>query len=90
MMVAAFTEGAGGAAAALNRDEESFGNHFITRRIAMPEKSGHSNVGKKEQRQYDQILDKAVKEDRYEAGGQPKEVEARTVPEQHAKKKGGK
>jgi hypothetical protein len=38
-----------------------------------------SNAGKKEQRQINQILNKAVKEGR--AAG--KEVEARTVPKQH-------
>jgi hypothetical protein len=42
---------------------------------------GLTNVGKKEQRQYNQRLDKAVKEGRYEQEGEPKEVEARTVPD---------
>jgi hypothetical protein len=38
-----------------------------------------ANAGKKEQRQFNQILDKAVKE-----GNEPvKDVEARTVPKQH-------
>jgi hypothetical protein len=38
-----------------------------------------SNAGKKEQRQIDQILTRAVKE-----GGRPvKDPEARTVPKQH-------
>ena len=38
-----------------------------------------TNVGKKEQRQIDQVLTKAVKQ-----GGQPvKDPEARTVPKQH-------
>jgi hypothetical protein len=40
-----------------------------------------TNAGKKEQRQYKQRLDKAVKEGKYERGGEPKEVEARTVPD---------
>jgi len=52
----------------------------------MAEKRGLSNAGKKEQRQFNQVLDKAVKEDRYEADGQTKEVEARTVPKQHSVK----
>lgn len=55
----------------------------------MGQNEGLSNAGKKEQRQYDQLIDKAVKEDRYEADGRPKEVEARTVPKQHSPKKGG-
>jgi hypothetical protein len=42
-------------------------------------KENLTNAGKKEQRQFNQILNKAVKEDR-----QPvKDVEARTVPKQH-------
>lgn len=54
-------------------------------------KEGFTNTGKKEQRQFNQILDKAVKEDRLEQGGPGKEVEARTTPEQHAvRTKGGK
>ena len=50
---------------------------------------GTTNAGKKEQRQYDQLLDKAVKEKRYEEDGQAKEVDARTTPKGHAPK-GGK
>lgn len=42
-----------------------------------------TNAGKKEQRQFNQILDKAVKEDRMGK----KEPEARTVPKQHRLKK---
>jgi len=38
-----------------------------------------TNAGKKEQRQFNQILDKAVKE----GNEQVKDVEARTVPKQH-------
>ncbi len=38
-----------------------------------------SNAGKKEQRQIDQLLTKAVKEGRQGA----RDVEARTVPKQH-------
>jgi hypothetical protein len=38
-----------------------------------------SNAGKKEQRQIDQLLNKAVKEGRQNV----KDVEARTVPRQH-------
>jgi hypothetical protein len=41
--------------------------------------SASTNAGKKEQRQFNQILDKAVKEGREGA----KDVEARTVPKQH-------
>jgi hypothetical protein len=39
-----------------------------------------TNAGKKEQRQFNQILDKEVKEGSRQG---PKEVEARTVPKQH-------
>jgi hypothetical protein len=57
----------------------------------MPEKSGLTNAGKKEQRQFNQLLDKDVKEGRFGTAGQTKEVEARTVPKQHSTKgKGGK
>jgi hypothetical protein len=42
-------------------------------------KENLSNAGKKEQRQFNQLLDKAVKEGREAA----KHVEARTVPKQH-------
>ncbi len=38
-----------------------------------------TNAGKKEQRQFNQILDKAVKEGRQGV----KDVEAHTVPKQH-------
>lgn len=50
---------------------------------------GLTNAGKKEQRQINQKLDKAVKEGRLDAKGQTKEVEARTVPKQHSTRKGG-
>jgi hypothetical protein len=42
-------------------------------------KENLTNAGKKEQRQFNQILDKAVKEGRQSV----KDVEARTVPKQH-------
>ena len=42
-------------------------------------KENLSNVGKKEQRQFNQILSKAVREDLQRV----KDVEARTVPKQH-------
>jgi hypothetical protein len=42
-------------------------------------KENLTNAGKKEQRQFNQILDKAVKEGREGV----KQVEARTVPKQH-------
>ena len=42
-------------------------------------KENLTNAGKKEQRQFNQILDKAVKEGRQGV----KDVEARTVPKQH-------
>jgi hypothetical protein len=48
----------------------------------MANKAGLTNSGKKEERQFNQILDKAVKEDRYEEDGRAKEVEARTTPKQ--------
>ena len=53
-------------------------------------REGLTNAGKKEQRQFNQLLDKAVKEDRLGQSGQPKEVEARTVPRKHSTRKGGK
>lgn len=52
----------------------------------MAAKSRLTNAGKKEQRQYDQLLNKAVKEDRYGRQGSVKEVDARTVPKQHKRK----
>jgi hypothetical protein len=42
-------------------------------------KENLTNVSKKEQRQFNQLLDKAIKEGREGK----KEVEARTVPKQH-------
>ena len=42
-------------------------------------KGNLTNAGKKEQRQFNQVLNKAVKEDRHPV----KDVEARTVPKQH-------
>ncbi len=48
----------------------------------MAHRSGLTNSGKKEERQFNQILDKAVKEGRYGGDGQAKEVEARTTPKQ--------
>lgn len=42
-----------------------------------------TNAGKKEQRQFNQILDKAIKEDREPV----KQVEARTVPKGHKLKR---
>jgi len=44
-------------------------------------KENLTNVGKKESRQINQLLTKAVQEGRERIGG--KEVEARTVPKQH-------
>jgi hypothetical protein len=38
-----------------------------------------TNAGKKEQRQFNQILDKATKEDRHPV----KQIEARTTPKGH-------
>jgi hypothetical protein len=49
----------------------------------MAEKKGLTNAGKKETRQYNQVLNKAVKQGRYQEDGAPKEVEARSVPKQH-------
>jgi hypothetical protein len=46
-------------------------------------RDGLTNSGKKEERQFNQILNKAVKEGRLEEDGRPKEVEARTTPRQH-------
>lgn len=53
----------------------------------MGQREGQTNSGKKEQRQFDQLLDKAVKEDRLDSSGQPREVESRTTPKQHATRK---
>lgn len=44
--------------------------------------SGLTNSGKKEERQFNQTLNKAVKESRYQEDGQVKEVDARTTPKQ--------
>jgi hypothetical protein len=50
-----------------------------------------NNAGKKEHRQFNQILDKAVKEGKYDKEGEPKEVEARTVPDKtHTGKHGSR
>ena len=46
-------------------------------------KENLTNAGKKEQRQINQVLDKAVKEGTLENDGQAKEAEARTVPKGH-------
>ena len=43
-------------------------------------KEGLTNAGKKEQRQFNQILNKAVKEGGPRGKG---DIEARTVPKQH-------
>jgi hypothetical protein len=56
----------------------------------MGQGEGLTNAGKKEQRQYRQILNKAVKEGRLEAGGQTREIESRPVPKQHSPRKGGR
>ncbi len=53
----------------------------------MAQHEGQTNSGKKEQRQFDQLLDKAVKEDRLDTDGSPREVESRTTPKQHATRK---
>ena len=53
-------------------------------------REGLTNAGKKEQRQFDQLLDKAVKEKRYGRGGVGKDVEARTVRKQHSAKRRSK
>ncbi len=45
-------------------------------------REGVTNVGKKEQRQINQLLTKSVNEDRHDV----KDVEARTVPKQHRMK----
>jgi hypothetical protein len=55
------------------------------------EKTRLTNAGKKEQRQFEQILNKAVKEGTYQADGAARDVESRTVPKGHSlKAKGGK
>jgi hypothetical protein len=46
-------------------------------------REGLTNSGKKEERQFNQILNKAAKEGRLEEDGRAKEVEARTTPKQH-------
>lgn len=50
----------------------------------MPKKKRLSGVGKKEQRQYEHIKESAEKSGRY--GKRAKEVAAKTVMKQHAKK----
>ncbi|HEV8130156.1 MAG TPA: hypothetical protein VGQ81_02815 [Acidobacteriota bacterium] len=50
----------------------------------MPKKKHVRGVGKKEQRQYEHIKEKAQKSGRY--GKRAKEVAARTVLKQHKKK----
>ncbi len=47
----------------------------------MGQDEGLTNAGKKEQRQFNQILDKAVKEGKLDDDGEPREVESRTVPD---------
>jgi len=57
----------------------------------MGQDEGLTNAGKKEQRQFDQLLDKAVKEGKFEDEGEPKEIEARTVPDKtHSGKHGSR
>ncbi len=58
----------------------------------MAEKTRLTNAGKKEQRQFDQVLDKAVKQGTFERDGQTQDVESRTIPKQHSthKQKNGK
>lgn len=46
-------------------------------------KQGQTNVGKKEQRQINQLLTKAAQEGESPRARRGKEVEARTVPKQH-------
>ncbi len=50
----------------------------------MPEKKHLKGVGKKEQRQYEHVKEEAEASGRY--GKRAKEVAARTVMKQHAKK----
>lgn len=50
----------------------------------MAEKKGLSNAGKKDTRQVNQILDKAVKEGRYQENEAAREVDGRMAPKQHA------
>ena len=50
----------------------------------MPGKKHLRGVSKKEQRQYEHILESSRKEGRY--GGRAKEVAARTVMKQHGEK----
>jgi hypothetical protein len=50
----------------------------------MPGKSHLKGVGKKEQRQYEHILESAKKSGRY--GKRAREVAARTVMKEHAQK----
>ena len=56
----------------------------------MAEKTGLTNAGKKETRQFGQVLNKAIKEGTYQADGRARDVESRTVPKGHSKAKGGK
>jgi len=56
----------------------------------MAEKTRQTNVGKKEMRQFEQVLNKAVKEGTYQSDGRARDVESRTVPKGHSNAKGGK
>ena len=56
----------------------------------MAEKSRLTNAGKKETRQFEQVLNKAVKGGDFQADGRARDVESRTVPKAHSKAKGGK
>jgi hypothetical protein len=46
-----------------------------------------TNAGKKEQRQFNQVLNKAVRQGRMDQLKQVKDIEARTVPKSHNLKK---
>jgi hypothetical protein len=51
-------------------------------------KEQQTNAGKKETRQANQVLKKAVVDEQREEGGEGKETEARIAPRSHSPKKG--
>jgi hypothetical protein len=50
------------------------------RRRKVPPHLGLTTTGKKEERQFNQVLNKAVQEGSYQADSQAKEVDAQTTP----------
>ena len=51
---------------------------------------GSTNVGKKETRQADKLIEMAVREGELEEDGKARQVESRIVPDEHAADRGNK